>query len=121
MSYLDEVISRTRSVAEELGKKSAEAIEVSKKKIELIDTKNKLSKAYAVLGKIQYELIYGKEPTTEEVERSVAEIEKYDSRVKMLESEINQFASMRECPACGADNKYSNAYCSQCGANMDAN
>ena len=114
----DDVFNKTKSVAEEFGKKSAEAIEISKKKIELIDCKNKLNKAYSVLGKIQYDLICGVEPDSDQVKHSVDEIEKYIDKIQSLEYVIHQATKTKECPACGSDVKGDGAYCNQCGASL---
>ena len=51
----EEVLTKTKNYAEQATKKSAERIEISKKKIELLDTKTKLNKAYEGFGKLQYE------------------------------------------------------------------
>lgn len=119
MGYFEDVISKTKSMAEVVGKKSAEAIEISKKKIELIDYKNKLSKAYAVLGKLEYEHIYGKELEEAAVTRAVEEIDAHAGKVRQLETELQALQDTRVCPACGSEVKNNSVYCSQCGANMN--
>lgn len=119
MSYLDDVISKTRSMAEVMGKKSAEAIEISKRKIELIDCKNKLDKAYAVLGKLEYESLYGKVLDEEAVSKAVEDIDQHATKMKKLEEELNQLQNTKICPACGSEVKHNSIYCSQCGASIN--
>lgn len=118
MGYFDEVINRTKSVAEVVGKKSAEAIEISKKKIEHIDFNNKLTKAYATMGKLQYEKLLGKEINESQIQFAVEEIEKYYSRVKTLEDEIKNFQFVKKCPNCGAEVGKDSVFCSQCGTTI---
>lgn len=118
MGYFDEVINRTKSVAEVVGKKSAEAIEISKKKIELVDCNNKLNKAYSVLGKLQYENILGNVASESQVQYAVDEIEKFYNKVKTLEDEIRNFQTVRKCQNCGAEVSRDGAFCSHCGATI---
>ncbi len=119
MNYLDEMISKTKSMAEVMGKKSAEAIEISKRKIELIDCKNKLEKAYAVLGQLEYVRLNGKEPEEEALQAAVAEIERQADAVHHLEKVLQQLQDAKVCPACGSEVKQDSSYCSQCGASIN--
>lgn len=118
MGYFDDVINRTKSVAEVVGKKSAEAIEISKKKIELVDCNNKLNKAYAVLGKFQYENIRGIVASESQVQFAVDEIEKHYNRAKSLEEEIKNYQAVRKCQNCGAEISRDGVFCSHCGATI---
>lgn len=58
---LEEVFNKTKDVAETMSKKSAERLELSKKKVELFDTRAKLSKLYEKYGKLQYGVSIGDE------------------------------------------------------------
>lgn len=118
MGYFDEVINKTRSMAEVVGKKSAEAIEISKRKIELVDCNNKLSKAYAVLGKLEYENLNGKEPNEQAVGKAMEEIDEMVTKVRRIEEELQVLLDTKICPACGSEVKNNSMYCSQCGAVM---
>ena len=50
---LEEMFNKTKDVAENMSKKSAERLEISRKKVELLDAKAKLSKLYEKFGKLQ--------------------------------------------------------------------
>ena len=50
---LEEMFNKTKDVAENMSKKSAERLEISRKKVELLDAKAKLSKFYEKFGKLQ--------------------------------------------------------------------
>ena len=54
---LDDMLSRTRTFTEEVSKRSAEALELSRKKVECLDIKAKLSKAYERYGRLAYEAV----------------------------------------------------------------
>lgn len=118
MGYFDDVISRTKSMAEVVSKKSAEAIEISKRKIELVDCKNRLNRAYAVLGKLEYDSIYGKGLDEAAVTNAVKEIDETAAKVRRIEEDLQTLQDTRICPACGSEVKNNSLYCSQCGASI---
>lgn len=84
---IDEVINKTKEYA----KKSAQAIEISRKRIELLDTKTKLAKAYEKYGKQQFALYDGKEVNQDEINASCEEIVMLKSQSEFLEAEIEAF------------------------------
>ena len=84
---IEEVINKTREYA----KKSAEAIEISRKKIELLDTKTKLAKAYEKFGKQQFAIYDGGEVEQDELNATCEEIIMLKSQAEFLEAEIDAF------------------------------
>lgn len=84
---LEDVLQKTRAYA----KKSAEAIEISRKRIEYIDAKAKLTKAYEAFGKLQYSAHEGEEISLDEIEKLVDEITLLKNRMQFLEDEIEAF------------------------------
>lgn len=84
---IEEVINKTREYA----KKSAEAIEISRKKIELLDTKTKLAKAYEKFGKQQFIIYDGGEVEQDELNATCEEIIMLKSQAEFLEAEIDAF------------------------------
>ena len=84
---IEEVINKTREYA----KKSAEALEISRKKIELLDTKTKLAKAYEKFGKQQFIIYDGGEVEQDELNATCEEIIMLKSQAEFLEAEIDAF------------------------------
>ena len=84
----EEVLTKTKNYAEQATKKSAERIEISKKKIELLDTKTKLNKAYEGFGKLQYDVYTGEEIADDDIQAKIQEIQLLKSRVELLDAEI---------------------------------
>lgn len=84
---IDEVINKTKEYA----KKSAQAIEISRKRIELLDTKTKLAKAYEKYGKLQFNIYDGGEVSQDELEATCEEIIMLKSQSEFLEAEIEAF------------------------------
>ena len=86
----EEVLTKTKNYAEQAGKKSADRIEISKKKVELLDSKTKLNKAYEAYGKLQYEAYSGESVDDEELQAKLQEIQLLKSRIDYLEAEIKE-------------------------------
>ncbi|MBQ9229308.1 MAG: hypothetical protein IJ168_10845 [Eubacterium sp.] len=86
----EEAFSKTKSYAEKAGKKSAERLEISRKKIELLDSKTKLAKAYEKFGKLCYDRDNGADIDEDAYQSCVAEIELQRMRSELLDAEIQE-------------------------------
>ncbi|MBR3150082.1 MAG: hypothetical protein IKF64_07925 [Eubacterium sp.] len=84
----EDVLTKTKSYAEKATKKSAERLEISRKKIELLDSKTKLSKAYEKYGKLQYSAYLGELVSDEEIEAALQEIQLQKTRADLLDKEV---------------------------------
>ena len=83
----EDMLNKTKQYA----RKSAEAIEISRKKIELLDAKTKLSKAYEKYGKQQFAIYDGEEANGQELEATANEIIILKGQVEYLDQEIATF------------------------------
>lgn len=92
---LEEVFNKTKDMAETVSKKSAEHLEISRKKIECIDAKAKLAKAFEKYGQLQYSVYIGETVDPDELESIASRIsiikEKIDSLTKEIEIAKAQF------------------------------
>ena len=86
----EEVLAKTRIYAEKATKKSAERLEISRKKIELLDSKTKLSKAYEKFGRLEYSKLQGEEISEDDYKSALAQIELQRTRSDMLDKEIEE-------------------------------
>lgn len=89
----DEILSKTKIYAEDAAKKSAERLEISKKKIELLDSKTKLAKMYEKFGKLQYSAYIGEEVDEDELASVIEEIQIHKARAEMLDAEVEDLKS----------------------------
>lgn len=85
---IEEMLNKTKDVAEMVGKKSAEHIEISRKKIECIDAKAKLAKAYEKYGQLQYNAVCGEDVELSEIESVALRITELKEKIDFLNSEI---------------------------------
>lgn len=85
---LDEMLAKTRDMAETVSKKSSEHLELSRKRVELLDTKSKLSKLYEKYGQLQYCIMTGEAADEEELKDTAEKIAAAREKAELLSSEI---------------------------------
>ena len=86
---LEEMFNKTKDVAENMSKKSAERLEISRKKVEL-DAKAKLSKLYEKFGKLQYSKYIGEEVSDEEITDCANAIADNKEKIQLYTAEIEK-------------------------------
>lgn len=86
----DEVISKTKNVAEELSRRGASALELSKKRIELLDCKSKLSRLYEDFGHLLYDAKNGVDVSEVDVDVKFNEITQMKEKIAQLASELEE-------------------------------
>lgn len=87
---LEEFLNKTRDVAETVGRKSAEGIDISRKRIECLDCKTKLAKAYEKFGRLQFKSYNGEEADSIELEELAGEIRMLNNKIDALNIEIEE-------------------------------
>ena len=87
---LEEMFNKTKDVAENMSKKSAERLEISRKKVELLDAKAKLSKLYEKFGKLQYLKYIGEEVSDEEITDCANAIADNKEKIQLYTAEIER-------------------------------
>lgn len=85
---VEEILLKTKDAAENLGKRSAERLDISRKKIEALDTKSKLAKQYEKFGRLHYKAFLGGEIDPAEQEAIAAEISTLRDKLNELNEEI---------------------------------
>lgn len=90
ISNFDELFSKTKTVAESINKKSAQAFDLSRKRFEYLDTKAKLSKFYEKYGKLQFDAYAGKEIDEGELDVLVSQITAYREKLTQLKAELDE-------------------------------
>lgn len=86
----EEMFSKTKSVAETINKKGAMYLELSRKRIEYMDAKSKLSKAYEKFGRLQYETYIGNDVDENEYACAVADISALKEKTQTLSAELEE-------------------------------
>lgn len=87
---LEEVFNKTRDMAETVSKKSAEHLEMSRKKVECLDAKTKLSRLFEKYGELQYNSYIGEEVNQFELEDVANRIALLKEKIELLTIEIEE-------------------------------
>lgn len=98
----EEMINKTRDVAQTVGKKSAEHLQYSRKKLELLDVKAKLSRLYEKFGRLKYDDYVGIKSDQEEIENTAMSISHLKEKIEILTAELD---AMKESFKASSDNK----------------
>lgn len=85
---LEEFLNKTRDVAETFGKKSAEHLEISRKKVECLDAKTKLARLYEKFGRLQYDVYIGEPAQQSDIEELADMIALTKEKIESLKAEI---------------------------------
>ena len=89
ITNFEDVLSKAKKETEVLNKKGSAYLELSRKRIEYMDAKSKLAKAYEKFGKLQYSAYIGEEVNEDEYAAAVADIAAYRERLDALASELD--------------------------------
>ncbi|MDE6723464.1 MAG: hypothetical protein K2J55_04635 [Eubacterium sp.] len=90
ISNFDELFSKTKTVAESLNKKGAQAFDMSRKRLDYLDAKAKLSKLYEKYGKIQFDAFVGEEIDENDLDMITAQIITYREKLADLKVQLDE-------------------------------
>ena len=90
ISNFDELFSKTKTVAESLNKKSAQAFDISRKRLDYLDAKAKISKLYEKFGRIQFKAFVGEEIDENELDMLTAQIITYREKLDNLKTQLEE-------------------------------
>lgn len=90
ISNFDELFSKTKTVAESINKKSAQAFDLSRKRFEYLDAKAKLSKFYEKYGKLQFDAYAGEEIDENELDMLISQITAYREKLNQLKAQLDE-------------------------------
>ncbi|MBE6762323.1 MAG: zinc ribbon domain-containing protein [Ruminococcaceae bacterium] len=115
MDAFDKTVQKAKDVFDIAINKTGEFVNVSKLKISVSSLNNKLEKAYARLGKIQFKALKDANIENVEIASTVAEIKHIRSEIKTLLDQIDELEGKSTCPKCGCKVPAKSAFCNNCG------
>ena len=115
MDNFDNTVQKAKDAFDIVLKKTEDLVNVGKQKISVASLNNKLNKAYANLGKLQFDLIKDSDNQTEEVIALVSEIKQLKAEIKTLMDEIDSAEGKITCAKCKAKSPAKALFCSNCG------
>ena len=120
MGFMDKVLDTARSAASAASEKAGEVYEIGKLKLQLSGLNSDLEKAYAQLGRLEYDARKNGSDNSLLLDACVTELDSLHADIDSLIAEISAVTGEKTCPHCGESVAVGAAYCSKCGAKMDA-
>ena len=117
---LEEMFNKTKDVAENMSKKSAERLEISRKKVELLDAKAKLAKLYEKFGKLNYAKYIGDDVFDEEITDCANAIADNKEKVELYSAEIERAKAEFNESMANMAKKTKEAFSGDCNAKPEA-
>lgn len=118
MSFLDEFISTTKTVAATAGKKTDEAVKISKLKIKKAQINSDIKNKFEKLGGTIYQMAKSDEKDNEAFDAAIAEIDELYANLSDIEKQIDELNNQVACTGCGAKTSKDNCYCPKCGTKL---
>ena len=118
MDIFDETIQKAKGVFDSAVKKTEEFVLVGKQKISVSALENKLLKAYAELGRLQFKTLKNSEIDDPEVSAAVLEIKQIICDIKQALGEMEAVDGKPTCPRCKNRAPKGSEFCNKCGARV---
>jgi ribosomal protein L40E len=118
MGTFEDFIVKIKEAASFAGKKTGEAVEVSKLRISATETQNKIDREFTALGKKIYDAAKEQTDCTDFVREKSEVIDKLVEELAGLNKKISELRKEKVCPECGFANPENADYCQKCGAKL---
>ena len=118
MSFLDNVINTTKNVAATAGKKTDEAVRMSKLKVKKTQLESDIKNKYEKLGALVYEMAKTGEKDAEAFDTLIAEVDAANVELEDVAKQLDELRGKVTCPSCGVKTDNDNTFCPKCGAKL---
>lgn len=118
MSFLDDLVSTTKNVAATAGKKTDEAVKISKLKIKRSQIGNEIKSKNEKLGDMVYQMAKSGEKDNEAFDAAIAELDGLYEKLSEVNKQLDEFGGYVTCTSCAAKTKNDNSFCPKCGAKL---
>lgn len=115
MGTLDSIFNRARDVANDMGKKANDVVEVSKLKLSVVSLGSDIDKVYQKLGLMVYEMVKSGSENRELIDGCVAEVDALKIKLDEVNAKMDELKNVRRCEGCGNAVELSAQFCPMCG------
>ena len=119
MSMLESVKNVLTKTAKDAVKASNTAVEYTKLKFKISETKDEIKNKYAKVGELVYKSTLGEVVDSEKLDAVFAEITELIEKSKEYEALLNKTSNKKTCPSCGHGVASDSVFCAQCGNLVD--
>ena len=118
MGILDNVVINAKSVAEAVGRKAGELVDVSKLHLGAAEVNAEVSKRYQTLGQYVYENCREALAADPEAMGQMSEMDELQAQLQAISRELSDKQNKTVCPTCGKQCSNTDTFCSTCGAKL---
>lgn len=118
MGFFDEFLSTTKNVASTAGKKTDEAVKISKLKVKKAQINSDIKAKYEKLGALVYQMAKADEKDGDAFDAAIADIDASCDALADIYKQIDELTGIVTCEKCGAKTKNDNNFCPKCGTKL---
>lgn len=118
MGFLDDLVSTTKNVTATAGKKTNEAVKLSKLKIRKSQVNAEIKGKKERLGDMVYRMAKSDEKDNEAFDAAIAEIDALYEQLAEVNKLLDELTGNVACTNCGEKTKNVNSYCPKCGTKL---
>jgi len=119
MEFLDSAVIKAKEVIDIACKKTGEAVNTGKQRLDVMSYESKLSKDFEKLGKLYYVRLKEGLEADDATLALAKEIKAKRIKIKKLKDEIKSAKNTRICPNCGINIDADSIFCNACGAKLE--
>lgn len=117
----DTFVSKARSLASIAGKKTSNAVEISKLNLRAVQVNTMIQSTYERIGSLYYTQSKTESDNTSLMSICVAEIDSLLAELSEINAKIASLKTGVVCKKCGEVNPIESMYCAKCGFNLKLN
>lgn len=121
MSTLDNLFHRARDVANDVGRRAGDVVEVSKLKLQVLSLTGDIDKVYEKLGLMVYEMAKAGAENQSLIDGCVAEVDALKAQLNEVNASLDALRNVRRCDSCGNAVELSAQFCPMCGSLLRRN
>ena len=118
MGILDDVVINAKSVAEAVGRKAGQLVDVSKLHVSAAEVNAEITKRYQTLGQYVYENSREALGADPEAMGQMAELDELQTQLSVINKELGDKQNKTVCPTCGKHCGNADTFCSTCGTKL---
>ncbi len=117
---MEKFFSEIKNTADKVAKKSGELVELSKVKLNILNTKSNIDTAFKSLGELIYRSQKDEdENSAEKLEALIADIDALYEKLSDYEDVVADLTNKKICPDCHKSTDNNAQFCSHCGYNFE--
>ena len=118
MTFFDDVLYRTRDVAEAAGRKASDFIDITRLKMQAADIEREIASVFEGIGRLIYDSRKEGEDVSELVDNGIVRIDELQAKRDAVRAQIDEFRNILRCTQCGVANPLDALYCKRCGKKL---